>query len=223
MRPIWVGLAALVLAGCTHAPEFVREYPESDHVAPALAHPVRIAVAGEKGTDPRIERHVADAFRYSSPVSSVVLGRLSPPHAAVDYTVDLHVERRAASRGTNFVICWPGFIIFTPAWHGLEWPYRVNTRAVVERADGSVVGEVQRSDLYMAYFTSDTYGICAGLGWIPPFYSLPALVTGIVASFAPEERRLDNAFVSLEGDAWAQGLTQDLLALIAHDQEEPGR
>src|SRR5205807_469453 len=108
-------------------------------------------------------------------------------------------------------------IIFAPAWHGLEWPYRVNTLAVVSRRDGSRLANVARSDLYTAYSTSNGYGVGAGLGWFWPLYSVPAFVTGIVASFVPEERELHHEFVVRESDEWARGVAADVLRAIAGD------
>jgi hypothetical protein len=127
------------------------------------------------------------------------------------------------SRGTNFVICWPGFLIFTPAWHGLEWPYRVNTVAIVTRSDGTLVGRIERSDLYTAYRTSDSYGVGAGLGWIPFFFTLPAFVTGISASFTPERRALDEEFVMREGEEWARYVAADIMELIARAERSRER
>lgn len=208
----------IIVSGCTHATEFVHERPDDRGVAPVLTHSLRIAVASSLETDERLERRFQDELRRV-PTIALYDPRVAP---VSDYTVELHVRSRAMSRGTNFLICWPGFIVFAPAWHGLEWPYRVNTVVRITRPDGSELTPVERSDFYMAYSTSNAYGTGAGLGWIPFLYSVPAFVTGIVASFVPESRMLDEEFVLREGDDWARRVATSVLRAIAADGEPPG-
>jgi hypothetical protein len=216
---VLLGVLLLAGAGCTHAAEFVHESPEAvEVVGPALPRPLSLTLATVRGTDTRLARKVANALRAIPGVQSVVAAGSGQPS---DYEVELLIDSRPMSRGTNFPIAWPGFIIFTPAWHGFEWPYRVNTRVVVKRADGTILVPIQRSDLYTAYYTSDAYGIATGAGWIPFFYSIPAFVTGIVASFAPEERALREQFLLREGDDWGDEVAREIRRALFEDSLAP--
>lgn len=215
MRGSWIALV-FVLAGCTHSAEFVHEKPDREPIAPVLTRSVSLAMLAMPETDGRLERRVVDALRLAPPVT-VASQRVARTELDADYTVALHVKRRAGSRGTNFLICWPGFIVFAPAWHGLEWPYRVTTLAVVTRRDGSELAQIWRSDSYTAYYTSSIYGVFAGAGWFPPFYSVPAFITGIVAAFVPEERELNREFFHQESDEWARRVATEILGAIARD------
>ena len=161
-----------------------------------------------------------DALRLA-PSVVVSADRVARSAPEADYRVELHVRRRVTSRGINFLIAWPGFIIFAPAWHGLEWPYRVKTLAVIKRRDGSEVAQVWRSDRYTAYSTSNIYGVSIGMGWFPPFYSIPSFIAGIVAAFVPEERDRHRDFVYLEGDEWGRRVATEILAAIARDPAPP--
>jgi hypothetical protein len=216
MRRFVVSIAILVLAGCTHAPEFVHETPVSEGVAPVLTRSVKVAVVSGAETDERLERMLLLAFRATPGVE------LASPYArgAADYTVELHVKTRAMSRGENFLICWPGFIVFAPAWHGLIWPYRVNTLAVVTRPDGERIANIWRSDLYTVYYTSPAYGVAAGFGWFPFFYSIPAFITGCIAAFEPENRELNLEFLHREGGEWGNNVAREVLREIVKDDGE---
>ncbi len=214
-------VAALVLGGCTHATEFVHEKPRHEPVAPVLTRSVWLAIAAAPETDERLENRVVSALRLARTVT-VSSERVAVSAVDADYTVELHVRRRASSRGINFLIAWPGFIIFAPAWHGLEWPYRVNTLAIITRRGGGEVARVARSDRYTAYSTSSVYGVGTGLGWFPPLYSVPAFVTGIVAAFVPEESDLHRHFLFLEADEWGRRVATEILAALARDPDPPG-
>jgi hypothetical protein len=203
-------------AGCTHAPELIDEGTHRPGLAPVLDRPVRLALESRVEVDPRFDRRVAYALRSNPDVSLA-----APWSPAFDYKVSLSIQRRAMSRGTNFLLCWPGFLIFAPAWHGLEWPYRVTTTAIITRADGTLLTAFRTSDLYTFRYTSNGYGIGAGLGWIPFLWTIPPFVTGITASFAPEDWVLHEEFLLRGSEEWAQRVADDVLSAIAKDPAPP--
>jgi hypothetical protein len=208
-----LALAALLLAGCTHAAEFAHEAPRDDAIAPLPSRSdVRIAVANAPGTDTRLERRVESALYFQGAGLVLPEGTGIP----VEYRVELHVRHRAMTEGTNLFICWPGFLAFAPAWHGLEWPYRVNTRVDLDRADGTHVTTIERSDLYEVLYTSEAYGSGAGFGWV--LASVPALVTGGVAALAAPEHQLDEKFHRLASVGWARQIAALILQAIARDR-----
>lgn len=45
----------------------------------------------------------------------------------VDYIVDLKIKVDYKGSGTNFLISWPGYIVFAPAWNGFIYYANINT------------------------------------------------------------------------------------------------
>jgi hypothetical protein len=167
------------------------------------------------GGDPRLEKKLAVALRTNDAVASLTTAWSG--RASADYVVSVVAVPRARASGTNFFIAWPGFIIFAPAWHGLDWPYTVRTHVVLDRSDGTRAGEWWLKDEWTAHWTSNAYGVGAGFGWI--FYSAPAFVTGIVAATkSPDSVELGDEFALREGEAWAENVAGTILDAIDADR-----
>ena len=45
----------------------------------------------------------------------------------VDYMIDLRIKVDYKGSGTNFLISWPGYIVFAPAWNGFIYFANINT------------------------------------------------------------------------------------------------
>ena len=45
----------------------------------------------------------------------------------VDYMIDLKIKADYKGSGTNFLISWPGYIVFAPAWNGFIYYANINT------------------------------------------------------------------------------------------------
>lgn len=225
-RPALVIALGFVLTGCIHTADFVRDKPERREPIPTFPSAVKIALVNGVETDQRLRAHVGRGLE------------LAPEIAVVDtddwdYRVELHVIRRAMTRGTNFLVCFPGFLVLAPLWHDFDWPYRVNTVAVVERKDGSRVATLSRSDLYIAHGLPD-YG---GEGFIPVAIggsalsavgaAVPAvaiavvviygIVFGIDTAVNPPTKWLDEEFVGREARRWGSHVSAEILRVIAKD------
>ncbi len=207
-------LAALVLTGCTHAPRFERENsPAAIGPGPEIRPPASVALVVSRSMSPRFRRELEHALALEGSLAVVSTG--SDP----DYVLRIDVERRARPSARNFFICWPGFIVFAPAWHGLRWPYSLDTRIAIDRHDGGLVADYGLEGRWTAHYTPRRYGLAAGLGWCFVVYTVPALQAGIASSVQrPDTQELDAAFVREEGELWADEVIATIVARIARDR-----
>jgi hypothetical protein len=208
-----LGVLAL-LAGCTHAPSFVREgSPSIIGDGPALEPVARVALI--TSARPGFEQALERAARLNGTVAIVA------PDAAPEYVVRVNVERRARASAANFLLCWPGFLVFAPAWHGLDWAYRVDAVITIDQPTGDRVETCELESSWTARYTARHQGIEAGLAWYPPLYTLPAIEAGIESSIrGPDADVLDGAFFEREGELWAQEVMARIAVAIEHDREQ---
>ncbi|HZU95407.1 MAG TPA: hypothetical protein VFF73_01785 [Planctomycetota bacterium] len=211
----WIlGLAVLV-TGCTHAPDFERSTPPSVIGPGPLLEPLAfVRVEATPETDARFAEALGRAMRISLGVAPVASG-VEP-----DYVARVAVETRASASGANFLICWPGFIAFAPAWHGLDWRYSVETHLLIESAAGEVVAARELRGHWLAHYTPALYGATAELGWVLyPLDTMPALVAGLATSYVtPDKPVLDDAFVARDGLSWADEVVAVISLAIERDR-----
>jgi hypothetical protein len=212
-----LAIAALshLLGGCTYAPTFEREgAPTIIGDGPELRPQAAIALVVST-TDPR--------FRWTLERGLGLNGSLVWVASAAEseYVAHVEVNRSATSSSENFVLCWPGFIVFAPAWHGLIWPYSVGSHVSIDRNGAGRVAEYDLMATWTARYTSSRNGALAELGWCFLVYTVPALQAGIESTFLPAEVRvLDRAFLTDEGDVWAEEVIATIVNAIARDRRE---
>ena len=121
---ILVLLVLLVIGSsvaCTH-PMQVRRYGEWAHLmstspdSPELARPTaNVAIGKLEGPSGDLEQRILSEID-SEIRSTGRRGRGSEP-----VTVDLMMETDFSADGLNYLIAFPGFVIFTPAWNGFQY------------------------------------------------------------------------------------------------------
>ena len=85
------------------------------------------------------------------------------------------------SSGWNFLINWPGFLIFTPAWNGYVYHADILTRVAIHDGAGNLVSEEQIPISYSIRQAEMDRTIWTGLTWLE--VSVLALVGGIYNAF----------------------------------------
>ena len=55
---------------------------------------------------------------------------------SVDKVVDISIDSDYSGSGWNFLINFPGFLIFMPAWHGYDYTAEYNFDVVIKDASG---------------------------------------------------------------------------------------
>jgi hypothetical protein len=120
-------LIALGSSGCEHQLS-ISNAPPSPFAASGLDRRVSIGVVNRssaENTEGFVEA-VAKSLQLNGNVERVIYPYL-PRHRA-DVVAYLDVNPKYRGAGTNFFVSWPGFLIFTPAWHGYSYHADVTTR-----------------------------------------------------------------------------------------------
>ncbi len=103
----------------------------------------------------------------------VAKGDFSP-----DYSISIEPQVEYESSAWNFLISWPGFVIFTPAWNG--YIYYANVRTTVTVYDKEEK-KIKAFDIDIPYSIRhaefDRTVWSEGLGWL--FWTAPAFFSGI--------------------------------------------
>lgn len=99
----------------------------------SLEKPVRVGIVSDahEMEGKRFVKEVADSLqKYNvSATTSVALNK-----EKLDYIATFTVDSDYKGSGWNFLINWPGFLIFTPAWHGYNYTIEHNLTVLLTDA-----------------------------------------------------------------------------------------
>lgn len=122
-----------VFWGCEHSMR-ISDPLTSPFSTIGIDHPLKLGVVnkiGSRDAEAYVEA-VARALQLSGSVQKVAYPYV--PGHDVDAIVYVDVNPRYRGVGTNFFVDWPGFLIFTPAWHGYSYHADVMTRVEIVSA-----------------------------------------------------------------------------------------
>jgi hypothetical protein len=177
-------LALLVLAGCTHTLEIknAQMYETTLQLGTVISRP-RVAITPFSGSPDELWMFNAIVERLAidpalAEVRTDYIPRLGQ-RAGIDPDLILEIRPEAhyRSSGWNFLINWPGFLIFTPAWNGYIYHADIATTAVIRDQDGSALDQVTVPISYDLRHADMDRTIWTGLTWFE--VSLLALIGGI--------------------------------------------
>jgi hypothetical protein len=177
-----VAVSLAAAAGCAHAPEF-RPWDEERAKKAAAADAGPLA-----STDAQILIFKDRGFPHQG-IEDVLLAsgaRIATVSDEAEYTVSLESRAKGAPSPWNFLISWPGFMIFAPAWHGMIYKYDVDAVATIRDASGRTLPPVKVQREYDARYTEVWQGVLIESGWFI-WYSIPAFAGGIVTATVPPE------------------------------------
>ena len=125
-------VAVLVSLGCTHALQITNADDYFSPPAPPLQKPLKLGVISSSVTDVRNSRYVnavVDALQRSGNFERVLYPySLAVNQGQADLLIDIAVNPKYDGSGQNFVINWPGFLIFAPAIWGYKYNADIDTR-----------------------------------------------------------------------------------------------
>ncbi len=126
-----------LLTGCSHALQITNLNDYYSEPARPLKEPVKIGVTSSGDTSPQAGRYVAavvEAIKKNSSVAQVVYPyKQAEQKDAVDAVADISVNPKYSGRGSNFLVNFPGFLIFAPAIWGYGYNADINTVVNVTR------------------------------------------------------------------------------------------
>lgn len=138
LRDLWVFIILTVfVSGCAHPltvknigmykPEFVNSQN--------LGHKIGLVSSTESPVDERLLMTTANALKRDGFNVICPFYSNGNNHSEVDYIVDLNLSSEFKGSGANFWINWPGFLIWTPAWHGYKYGADFDVMANIVNTD----------------------------------------------------------------------------------------
>ena len=135
MKKTFLNYGALLIlfsvTACSHTltVKNINEYQQTSMVSVGKKQKLGIVSANR---DPNTEIFVKEtASELAKYAESIVFADNNPSLqlGSVDYWIKMSFQPNYDGSGWNFLINWPGFLIWTPAWHG--YVYKVNYSADV--------------------------------------------------------------------------------------------
>jgi len=183
MRYLSMFTSVWVLTACSHELEVknLQMYATTMHLGTTEPKPF-VAVLPFNGTPDEVFYHNALVERLAQDPSIERLQTDYAPHAsgsgaAPDLILSIDPTTTYRSSGWNFLINWPGFLIFTPAWNGYVYYADIITKVDVNDRDGKVLSGSTTPISYSIRQAEMDRTIFTGLTWLE--VSLLALGGGI--------------------------------------------
>lgn len=127
-------LMAGLIQGCSHPLTIKNLNTYTNTSMMSLEKPLSIGVIPQTGDIhcDRLVKGVGEALgKYSA---NVLLPYSKGSHREVDVLANINVRPEYEGSGWNFLINWPGFLIFTPAWNGYVYTVEYNVDVALTRA-----------------------------------------------------------------------------------------
>jgi len=135
-----LAVTVLLLTGCAHRLEIknLRDYQNTN--LSALEEPLAIGIvpAPMDVEEQRLVSGIGHSLKKYS--ANTILPYTSASRQKVDIIADIGINSRYEGSGVNFLINFPGFLIWTPAWNGYVYhaTYNFNIR-LTRAADGTLI------------------------------------------------------------------------------------
>jgi hypothetical protein len=144
--------------------------------------------------------------------------------ARVDYVLDIDIDVEGSGRASNFLACFPGFVVFAPSWYQLRWDYDVVTHVRVRRGGShALVKDLAILDQFVARFTPPGVLVGSYIGFggllVAPLLAAP-LVTGIVVALDDWDPHAFSRLLARDDRAgwqWAQHVAAEVRRAIDAD------
>lgn len=165
-----------------------------------VEHPFRVAVLPFSGRPDEtfyfnalVER-IHQSPSVSEARTDYIAGKAGSFEPDVILSIRPAIEYR--SSGWNFLINWPGFLIFTPAWNGYVYHADIVTHVGIHDGDGNLVSQEDIPISYDIRQAEMDRTIWTGLTWLE--VSVLALVGGIYNAFVFDDDILDQLQVQVK-------------------------
>lgn len=133
---VCLGLAALLAgAGCTHTLEVknLNSYRSASIVSLKKPMTIGMVQTTESPESHRLVKAVGQALGKNS--AQVLLPYTPTPDRPVDVVAEINITSEYKGSGWNFLINWPGFLVFVPALNG--YVYKANYQVDIALANSA--------------------------------------------------------------------------------------
>lgn len=162
-------LMGLLSTGCSHQLEITNLDDYYAPPAPPYGQRTTIGITSANTGDPENGLYIAaivDALQRSGSFDRVIYPYEATEHRdIVRSIVDVHVIPRYSGSRTNFLISFPGFLIFAPALWGYGYQADINTNIKIHHGDGGSIREFSVPTRY-AFRQAEIDRTWTEVGWL---------------------------------------------------------
>jgi len=124
----WLCIGMVLMGGCAHPLAIKNLDSYRAYGASSLDKPLKIGIATDANESE--QRRLLDgvATALGSYSAQVVMPYAPNSQKEVDVIASIDIQAEHKGSGWNFLINWPGFLVWAPAWHGYiyEVKYTIN-------------------------------------------------------------------------------------------------
>jgi len=174
-----LGLILIILTACSH--KLALTNPNEYYSAtPYIDKSITIGVLSPQSQDAeRLVNEVVDNLRAIGN-TKVIFPYASSKDNPVDYILDFNIQTDYGGDGMNFLISFPGFIIFAPWWNGYNYFANVNTKVTLtDFKTNEVVTTKTYYTKYQCKQSEFDRTWTQGMDWLLT-YGLASIIGGIV-------------------------------------------
>lgn len=175
-----IGTIMAISSGCAHplVIKNIDSYRVSDRTSMTTPKSIGVVSASSSFDDQILINGVSDSLRRYS--SNVVSPYIKGGDRKVDIIANIDLQSQYDGSGINFLISWPGFILWTPAWNG--YIYNIKHSFSVRIEDGSTLSQLDSFnvpiDLDIRHAAMNRTWLAESGWWL--FYTIPSFVGGIL-------------------------------------------
>lgn len=178
-------LVLLVFTGCTYPLTITNE---QNFASSGLVNAKGIKV-GFLPTEDKLANSVIEEIALNSSVEKVKKGHALGSDNDIDYACSLSTTVKYRADGQNFLITFPGFLVFTHAWLGYKYYIDIETKSQLLDRTGKVLNDQTIITPYEIRYTSFTRGAVSSLvGWFTPGWGLLDIIPGVLYSNEYDDR-----------------------------------
>ena len=131
----------LVFTGCSHPLRITNADTYFTPPTAALKEPIKVGITSGNSADPQTSRFVnsiIESLQKSGNIERAIYPYNQAIHREqIDLMIDINVVPHYSGEGLNFLVNWPGFLIFAPAIWGYGYNAEINTQVNITRLSDS--------------------------------------------------------------------------------------
>lgn len=165
--------------GCVH-PMRIRHTIDKRFTAEPL--PIKLGIYPPGGDE--FETELIDEIGQQARLSDRFADVRYPANgeSGLDYSLEIEITIDKTGTFENFFITWPGYYIFTPAWHGFKYNDVVKANVHVKKSStrSSIGSFRQTENIRINHADLNRTWVQAGWLWLWPIWDLVAIPSGAV-------------------------------------------
>jgi hypothetical protein len=209
-------LTTAALGGCTHSMQVKNLHAYSKSASAPKSLKLALDTTSGKADESELAAFVQESLQKHSAVERVVVGP-GPQDFHPDLVVSVAPHTSYEGSGWNYIVSFPGFLLFTHAWNGFVYKANVVTDVSVRTPGGAPPLTRTLQAQYDLRHCDFGRGAWTSSGWYMPGWGATNLVVG--AFMIPYDDDATPDFLKEVRDAYGQYVANSIVELAAQQLE----